>query len=204
MNMQDHPIRVLLIEDDEDDYALLRELLSEIELADFSPEWVKTCSEGLKEVCRADHDVYLLDYGIGSRNGLELIRETGAGRDKPIIFLTGQGDYEVDKEAMRSGAADYLVKPQLTGDMLERPIRYSIARKDAERELKSYRKRLEELVRERTGQLETANEKLRVEMAERKQAEDSLQDSEGELRRLFAAMTDVVMVLDADHALHGV
>jgi PAS domain S-box-containing protein len=199
MNMQSHPIRVLLIEDDEDDYALVRELLSEVEFGDFSLEWVRTCREGLKELRRAGHDVYLLDYGLGSRNGLELIREaTGAGCDKPIIFLTGQGNSGVDTEAMRSGAADYLVKADLTGDMLGRSIRYSIARKDAERELKSYRKRLEELVRERTDQLETANEKLRMEIAERRQAEDLLKESEGELRGLFASMTDVVFVLDAD------
>ena len=195
---KDH-IRILLIEDDEDDYALVKGLLSEIELADFSLEWVKTYQEGLRELCQTDHDVYLLDYSLGSRNGLELIREAaGAGSDRPIIFLTGPGDHEVDMGAMRSGASDYLVKAQLTKDKLERSIRYSIARKDAERELRSYRKHLEELVKERTEQLETANARLRMEIAERKQAEDALQESEGVLRRLFAAMTDVVLVLDAE------
>ncbi len=192
-------IRILLIEDDEDDYALVRGLLSGLSLADFSLEWVRTYQEGLKELCRADHDVCLLDYRLGSRNGLELICEaTGAGCDKPIIFLTGQENHGVDMEAIRSGAADYLVKACLTADTLDRSIRYSIARKKSERELKSYRDRLEDLVRERTEQFETANEKLRLEVAERKLAEEALQESEGELRRLFAAMTDVVLVLNAD------
>ena len=87
-------IKILLIEDDEDDYAMVRELLSGLSRADFSLEWVKTYREGLKELCRGDHDVYLLDYRLGSLNGIELIREaTGAGCDKPIIFLTGQGAY---------------------------------------------------------------------------------------------------------------
>ncbi len=160
---------------------------------------MKTYQEGLEELCRGDHDVYLLDYRLGSRDGLELIREaTGSGCDKPIIFFTGSGDYEVDMGAMRSGVADYLVKGQLTNDMLERSIRYSIARKKSERELKIYRDRLEDLVKERTGQLETANEKLRLEIAERKLAEEALKESEDELRGLFAAMTDVVLVMDAD------
>jgi PAS domain S-box-containing protein len=195
---KDH-IRILLIEDDEDDYALVRGLLSGLSLADFSLEWVKTYQEGLKELCRADHDVCLLDYRLGSRNGLELICEaTGAGCDKPIIFLTGEENHGVDMEAIRSGAADYLVKACLTADTLDRSIRYSIARKKSERELKSCRHSLEDLVRERTEQLETANEKLRLEVAERKLAEEALQESEGELRGLFAAMTDVVLVLNAD------
>ena len=156
-------VKILLIEDDEDDYAMVRELLSGLSRADFSLEWVKTYGEGLKELCQAEHDAYLLDYRLGSRNGLELIREaTGAGCDKPIIFLTGQGDHGVDTEAIRSGAADYLVKAQLTTDMLERSIRYSIARKKSERELKRYRNHLEDLVKERTEQLETANEELQV------------------------------------------
>jgi PAS domain S-box-containing protein len=197
--MDKEHVRILLIEDDEDDYALVRELLSEIKLADYSLEWVKTYQEGLKGLCRGEHDVYLLDYRLGSRSGLELMGEaTGSGCDKPIILLTGQGDHEVDMGAMRSGAADYLVKAQLTNDMLERSIRYSIARKEVEQKLKSYRNHLEDLVRERTEQLETANEKLRVEIAERKQAEKALQESAGELRGLFAAMTDVVLVLDAN------
>ncbi len=168
---KDH-ITILLIDDDEDDYVLVKELLSEVNLPVFSLEWVKTYREGWSELCSADHDVYLLDYRLGSRDGLELIREAmKAGCDEPIIFLTGQGDREVDMGAMKAGAADYLVKAQLTTDMLERSIRFSITRKESERELRRYRDRLEDLVRERTEQLETANEKLRLEMAEREQAE---------------------------------
>ncbi len=179
---KDH-IRILLIEDDEDDYVLVRELLSGLSLEDFSLEWVQTYQEGLKELCRADHDVYLLDYRLGSRNGLELIREaTRAGCGKPIIFLTGQRDHGVDMEAVRSGAADYLVKAQLTADLLERSIRYSIARKKSERELQNYRNRLEDLVRERTEELETAYEELQVEIVERKQAEVTLLESENKFK----------------------
>jgi PAS domain S-box-containing protein len=195
---KDH-IRILLIEDDEDDYALVRELLSGLSRADFSLEWVKTYQEGLKELCRGDHDVYLLDYRLGSRDGLELIREAaGSGCDKPIIFLTGSGDYEVDTGAMRSGVADYIVKAQLSDDMLERSIRYSIARKKSERELKIYRDRLEDLVKERTEQLETANEKLRLEIAERTLAEEALRESEAQLRQIIDLVPHMIFVKDWD------
>ena len=201
---KDH-IRILLIEDDEDDYALVRELLSGLSRADFSLEWVQTYQEGLKELCRGDHDVYLLDYRLGSRDGLELIREaTGSGCDKPIIFFTGSGDYEVDMGAMRSGVADYLVKTQLTNDMLERSIRYSIARKKSERELKIYRNRLEDLVKERTGQLETANEKLRLEVAEREQAEARLRESEEFKKAILDSVSPHIVVLDTNGSILSV
>ena len=193
---KDH-IRILLIEDDEDDYSLVRALLSEGKFADFSLEWVKTYEDGLEQLRRADYDAYLLDYRLGSRNGLELIREaTGAGCDKPIIFLTGQGDHGVDVEAIGSGAADYLVKARLTADMLERSIRYSIARKKSERELKIYRDRLEDLVRERTEQLEKANEELWVKIAERKLAEDALKRSQRQLADIIEFLPDATFVIN--------
>ena len=189
-------VKILLIEDDEDDYAMVRELLSGLSRADFYLEWVRTYGEGLKELCQAEHDAYLLDYRLGSRNGLELIREaTGAGCDKPIIFLTGQGDHGVDIEAIRSGAADYLDKAQLTTDMLERSVRYSIARKESERELKSYRNHLEDLVKERTEQLETANEELQVEIAEHKRADEALQDSHSLLVATLESTADGILVV---------
>jgi two-component sensor histidine kinase len=73
------------------------------------------------------HDVYLVDYRLGRRNGLELLREALAnGCPGPVILLTGQGDYEVDMEAMRAGAADFLVKGQSDVSALERSIRYAI------------------------------------------------------------------------------
>ena len=192
-------LKLLLIEDDEDDYALVRELLSEIKLAEFFLKWVKTYQEGLEELLQADHDACLLDYMLGSRNGLELIQEAREfGCDKPIIFLTGQGGYGVDMGAMQSGAADYLVKTQLTSDMLERSIRYSIARKEAERELKGYRNHLEDLVKERTEQLEAANEELRVEIAEREVAEEALRVSEVKYRRLHDGLMDAFASIDMD------
>ena len=170
MNMQIHPIKVLLIDDDEDDYIVIRDLLSNIPSSEFILKWVSDYGAALYAILASKFDVCLLDYPVKERNGLELIREaTGSGCDRPIIFFTGSGNYEVDMGAMRSGVADYLIKAQLTDDMLERSIRYSIARKKSERELKIYRDRLEDLVKERTGQLETANEKLRLEIAEREQ-----------------------------------
>lgn len=166
-------IKVLLVEDDEDDYVLVKNLLAEARSAQFSLDWVTNYHDGLAAISRCDHEVYLLDYRLGSRTGLELIHEFSVeGFDVPLIFLTGQRDYEIDSEAIRLGAADYLVKGQTTPDLLERSILHAIERKRAESELKQYREHLEELVKERTIQLERINESLQLEIAEREQAEN--------------------------------
>ena len=170
--MEKRCLRVLLIEDDEDDYTVLRSMLSEISSTKFHLQWVSTYEAGVQGLCRAEHDVYLLDYRLGGRDGLELLREvTARGCERPIILLTGQGGYDVDIEAMEAGAADFLVKEQITPDLLERSIRYSIVQKRADLELRRYRDYLEQLVQERTMELEETNSKLQVEMDVRRKAE---------------------------------
>lgn len=54
--------KVLLIEDDEDDYELVKDMLSESTSSRFDLDWVDTFEAGLSAVCRAEHDVVLLDY----------------------------------------------------------------------------------------------------------------------------------------------
>jgi len=170
--MENRYLRVLLIEDDEDDYTLLRIMLSEIASTKFDLQWVNTYEAGVQEIYRAEHDVYLLDYRLGARDGIELLREvTARGCNAPIILLTGHGGYDVDIEAMGAGASDYLVKGQITHDLLERSIRHSVAQKHAELELRRYRDYLEQLVQERTQELEETNNRLRIEIDVRRTAE---------------------------------
>ena len=134
--MDDPRLKVLLVEDDEDDYVLTREFLAEIRGDNFELEWVEDYDTGLEAIYQDRHDVYLVDYRLGKGNGLEVLRAAIAhGCQAPIILLTGLGDHQVDSEAMRSGAADYLVKGQFDSQQLERSIRHSILRKRAERDL---------------------------------------------------------------------
>ena len=125
--MNEALLKVLLVEDDEDDYVIIRDLLSEMER--FELEWVIDYEDALKAIEREEHDVCLLDYRLGERSGLELLREAlRRGYKAPIILLTGQGDREVDLEAMQAGAADYLIKGQIDAPLLERSIRYAFTR----------------------------------------------------------------------------
>src|SRR5690348_4130369 len=99
--------RVLLVEDDEDDYILTRGLFSEMRGRRFQLEWFKSYPLGLEAMARNQHDVCLVDYRLGAQNGIELLREAlERGCQAPIILLTGLGEHKVDVEAMKAGAAD--------------------------------------------------------------------------------------------------
>ena len=148
--MTDH-VRVLLIDDDEEDFLIVSDMLAEN--ARFSLDWVQSYEAGLEAMSRQEHDVYLLDYLMGAHNGLELQKDAVArGCKAPIIFLTAHGNYSIDLKAMEAGASDYLVKGEFTPQVLERSIRYSLMAKHIEEELKQHRSNLEELVRQRTIQ----------------------------------------------------
>lgn len=135
--MKNNPVKVLLVDDDEDDYILTRDWFEDMEGASFELHWVSSYDLAIKAIATRQHDVYLFDYRLGARNGLELLREALTdGCKAPIILLTGQGDHEVDIEAMKAGAADYLDKSQLGAPLLERSIRYAIERKQAEQKIR--------------------------------------------------------------------
>jgi two-component system, cell cycle sensor histidine kinase and response regulator CckA len=125
-------VRVLLVEDDEDDFIITRDLLSEMPGRPFALDWVKTFDAGLETMCQNRQDVVLVDYRLGAHDGIELLRAAlERGCQAPVILLTGAGEHQVDVEAMQAGAADYLVKGQLRADSLERSIRYAAQRKRA-------------------------------------------------------------------------
>ena len=127
MGIQQDVVRILLVEDDEDDYLITRDLLERQERAKFTVEWCPEFGEALQVIGESRHDVYLIDYRLGSRNGLDLVREGFASRPKaPVIMLTGQVDYEIDLEASTLGVTDFLLKEELNPYSLERTLRYAI------------------------------------------------------------------------------
>lgn len=144
--MKNDVIKTLLVDDDEDDYIITKDLLSEIKRANYKLDWASTYGEALKIIARNRHDVYLIDYRLGEFSGLDLIRTAiENGCSVPMILLTGQGDSEVDIEAMKVGAMDYLVKGRLDASSLERSIRYSIKSKQAEKALRISEKRFRDI-----------------------------------------------------------
>jgi len=129
---------VLLIEDDEDDYLITRALLSKAESIDCNLDWARSFDEGLESILSSRYDACLVDYRLGARTGLDLLQEVNdrGGVETPIILLTGQGDLEVDLNAMAAGAADYLSKERIDAPLLERSIRYAVERKEADQRIR--------------------------------------------------------------------
>lgn len=126
--MEEQAVRALLVEDDDDDYVLLRDLMGQIFGPTCDLDWASGYEEALERVGEREYDVCLLDYRLGERNGLELLGHLQQrGFKTPIIILTGLGDQAIDYQAMSQGAYDYLEKGNLDSEHLGRSIRYAIA-----------------------------------------------------------------------------
>jgi two-component system CheB/CheR fusion protein len=189
------PIRVLLIEDDEDDYVLTRDLISDIPANPFHLDWAKDYKAGLAAIARQEHDVYLLDYRLNGRSGLDLLREAKEqGCRGPIIILTGQGERAVDLQAMTAGAADYLIKGQIDASLLERSIRYAVERERDREALRQANDNLERRVQERTLALQQANHALQD--ADRRK-DEFLAMLAHELRNPLGAIRNAIYFLSA-------
>ncbi|MCI0577086.1 MAG: ATP-binding protein [Chloroflexi bacterium] len=163
--MNEPSIRILLVDDDEDYYVLVRDLLADVAGQQYDLEWVATYEVALEAMATNTHDVCLLDFHLGQRSGLDLLREALAkGCKAPMIMLTGQGGHEIDVEAMQAGAADYLAKKQVDTAILERSVRYAIERSRTLEALRESERRNAELYRkeqERSQELERAYADLR-------------------------------------------
>lgn len=139
-------IHILLVDDDYEDYLITRTRLQQIKDQKYELDWVDGFDKGFTSIMEGKHDVYLLDYRLGAKNGLELMQNViAAGCEAPLILLTGQGDREIDLRAMRFGAADYLVKSELQAPLLERSIRYALERKKSQEALRESEERYRDL-----------------------------------------------------------
>ncbi len=120
-------VRVLLVEDDEDDFVLVRDTLRALGAGRMELEWVSRPEQALAALESFQPDVFLLDYRLGATTGLELLGQVRQrGWLGPIILLTGQEDDELDHQALEAGATDFLEKSQLTPTLLARSIRYAL------------------------------------------------------------------------------
>jgi C4-dicarboxylate-specific signal transduction histidine kinase len=166
--MDSSPWKILLVEDDEDDYILTKALLQEVKGGQFELVWAQTYEASLNHLDDRSINVLLVDYLLGTHNGLDVVKEAlKRGCKAPIIVFTGQDSYEVDIEAMKIGAVDYLVKGQINAALLERTIRYAIEYTKAKDALQQAHDELEIRVQERTGDLQKIKDELEIRVAER-------------------------------------
>lgn len=155
-------VKILLIEDDEDDYIITKDVIDDFPEHNYLLTWVKSFNEGLSEVLKNQHDVYLVDYRLGANSGLDIVRQASkTGINKPFIMLTGQQDHEIDEEARKAGAIDYLIKGRIDTHQLERSIRYGIQNVNNLKKIQILNEELESRVEARTKDLALSNEALR-------------------------------------------
>jgi signal transduction histidine kinase/FixJ family two-component response regulator len=119
-------LRVLVLDDNEDDFAYVKVLLNKSHSCRYEIDWAPTEAEALAALRRSRYDVGLFDYKLGGTTGLELLRALQQEQcEMPVILLTGSENPELDQAALDAGAADYLYKGALDTTRLERAIRYS-------------------------------------------------------------------------------
>lgn len=139
-------IKILLIEDDEDDAFLVREYLSDVRNFVCVLDWENNPERGKAKILTGGYDLFLIDFYLGKSTGLSIIdfiRENEILT--PAILLTGRNDAQIDAAASVAGAFDYLVKGDLRPDLLERSIRYSINQGRVIRELDEKEKKYRSL-----------------------------------------------------------
>lgn len=134
--MQENIIRTLLINANRDQYLQLAKLLKAVPGTAYEMTWCADYDYALEAMLAPIHDVVLLDYEHAPDICEELLRSANAhGCTAPILCLTAEENPELDRAAIQTGAADYLVKHKLDFSVIERTIRYAIDRKKAEKQL---------------------------------------------------------------------
>ncbi|HUR67291.1 MAG TPA: ATP-binding protein [Chitinophagaceae bacterium] len=131
-------IRVVIIDDDEEDYMIINDYINEIEGKNFIVDWCPTYPAALEKIKSNAYHLYFVDYFLGNKTGLDLLKEARSFNfDRPVILLTGFGSRDIDIKAMESGATDYLIKSELSTEKLDRCIRYALERTSFLIELKA-------------------------------------------------------------------
>ena len=181
--MKNAAIRILVVDDDEDDYVILRDMLSKIKHWKVNLQWASSYEQALSEVKPGLYDLCLMDYRLDSGTGLALMNELRRnGFATPVIILTGHGDHEVDLRAMENGAGDFLEKDRMDPHILEHSIRYAIERA----------KNLETLRRSERQLRILSSKLLEAQEKERKRLAHELHDSVG------ASLTAVKLGLERE------
>lgn len=200
----DAPLRILLVEDSEDQVQLLKQLFAKSpEL--FTLQTAGSLADALTRLGMQETDLVLLDLTLPDSEGLRTFtRVMEAAPDLPVVVMSGIQDVNLAVETVQRGAQDYLVKGQVDSHLLPRSIQYAVERKRVQLQLRRNNELLERRVRERTEALQQANVRLQQEVAERRKAEEAVIESNNQLATALARLKttqDEIIQRERMHAL---
>ncbi|ARU28248.1 bifunctional diguanylate cyclase/phosphodiesterase [Cellvibrio sp. PSBB006] len=132
----DKKIKILFIDREHGEYLLIADILSQVRHVEYQLTWCNQLEAALPKILSQDYDVVLLDYYWGGSSARDLLNAARVQAcQTPIVVMTDEMETEVDREAIRAGASDYLIKGQIDCELLERTLRYAIERKLTEQHL---------------------------------------------------------------------
>ena len=153
----EQPLALLVIEDDEGDFALVRTYLRMAGLAGDKLIWTQTLAQGIAAAGHEVPDLILLDLSLPDSAGLATVKMMRqAVPEAPIVVLTGNDEQSLAVAALESGAQDYLTKGRFDADALGRAVRHARVRSQLEMRLLQHQQNLEQMVSERTASLARA------------------------------------------------
>lgn len=139
-------IKVLVIDDDHDDFTILQHFLSKITHVEYDVYWSSEFDGAFADILKNEHQIYFIDQYLGKGKGIDLIRNARErGIMKPMILLTGASNDALDNEALKSGASDFIIKNELKPNTLERTLRYSLERFEQSEKLREQEKKYRSL-----------------------------------------------------------
>lgn len=131
-------IKILLLDDDMTQYVIIQRFLQRVEHQSYDVKWAENSHDAFQMLESDSFDICIVDYNLIETKGSDFIRQAiRQGHSIPFVLLTSSELFDVDIEAMNSGAVDFLNKEKINHHALERSIRYAITRKQSENDFKS-------------------------------------------------------------------
>ncbi len=184
LDMENKPVIILLIEDNNAVAELIEDMINKGGRGAFSVHRENSLDKGVGYLKSNSSDIVLLDLSLPDSKGLDTLNAVHKeALYVPIVILTGMDDTTLAVKSLRYGAQDYLIKSEVTPVLLIRAVQYAIERSRVEKALAESRDELEERVKERTAELFKANERLKEEVGERKKKQIQLEEAYAELKK---------------------
>ncbi len=154
-------LKILIVDDDEDDFYITSEYIRNIAGNSFVIDWCYKYKDALDLICSNRYDLFLVDYLLGAQTGLDMIKDAKEMKcEQPFILLTGKGNQQLDVQAMKAGAVDYLIKSEMDTEKLERCIRYSYERSKSIKALRANERKFRNIFERSADAVFLANEAL--------------------------------------------